>query len=62
MGATGYGINIWNGVCDDLTLANESPNGTMQDVNLGILAAPPGPGDLHPAEPDSHWLPLLTIE
>lgn len=68
-GKTEYGINMWNGVY--YVLENDGPGfvGTLHEVNMDLLAAPPEDGnlrplrakDLEPSDPDSHWLPVLRI-
>lgn len=69
-GAGDYGINMWNGIYYRLHRAGTGAVGTLHEVDMDILAAPPDPGDLRPigpgdleeGDPDSHWLPRLTIE
>ena len=67
--ATDYGINMWNGVYYVLGPGPGGLTGQMHEIDMDILSAPPGPGemrpigadDLHAADPDSHWLPVLRI-
>lgn len=69
-GAGEYGINMWNGVYYVLSDVDGRLTGTMHEMDMDILSAPPDPGNLRPirdkdlelAEPDSHWLPKLVIE
>lgn len=69
-GATDYGINLWNGVYYRLTPEGDRLVGTLHEMDMNILSAPPGEGvlrpvrdmDLEPSDPDSHWLPVLVIE
>ncbi len=69
-GATEYGINMWNGVYYDLFETDGNVTGTLYELDMNTLAAPPVAGDLRPLEagdlhesdPDSHWLPHLIIE
>ena len=69
-GATEYGINMWNGVYYVLELDGDQLVGRLHEMDMGILSAPPDPGelrpvnssDLEPAESESHWLPVLMIE
>ena len=69
-GAGEYGINMWNGVYYRLSEDGERLVGTLHEVDMDILAAPPEGGNLRPiteadleeGDPDSHWLPRLTIE
>lgn len=69
-GAGDYGINMWNGVYYRLEDTGDSITGTLHEMNMDILSAPPDAGDLRPireidlepGEPDSHWLPVLVID
>ena len=69
-GATDYGINMWNGVYYRLSYADDGIAGTLHEMDMDTLSAPPAPGnlrpiaekDLHEADPDSHWLPVLNIK
>ncbi len=69
-GATEYGINMWNGVYYDLTIEGDRITGTLMEMDMDTLSAPPEPGNLRPlgsdqlheADPESHWLPRLVIE
>lgn len=64
-----YGINMWNGIYYDLELTETGLKGVMKEMDMDILSAPPEDGnlrpigafDLEPADPDSHWLPGLSI-
>ncbi|MDO6485657.1 hypothetical protein [Shimia thalassica] len=69
-GASDYGINMWNGVYYSLSFEENHLIGTLNEVDMDVLSAPPEDGemrpiksrDLHEADPDSHWLPGLIIE
>jgi len=69
-GATDYGINMWNGVYYRLEISGEQIVGTLFEMDMDVLSAPPsqgemrpvGPDDLHEADAASHWLPRLVIE
>ena len=69
-GAGEYGINMWNGVYYRLEADGAVLRGRLHEVDMDLLAAPPEAGDLRPigagdleeGDPDSHWLPRLTIE
>ncbi|MEM9063745.1 MAG: hypothetical protein AAGD13_25090 [Pseudomonadota bacterium] len=68
--AADYGINMWNGVYYQLDDRDGVLTGVMHEIDMDVLAAPPEDGSLRPisedmldeADPDSHWLPRLTIE
>lgn len=65
-----YGINMWNGVYYELTEQGDTITGTLHEMDMNLLAAPPDAGelrplkagDLHESDPDSHWLPRMVIE
>jgi hypothetical protein len=69
-GATEYGINMWNGVYYQLNLDGERIVGTLREMDMEVLSAPPDKGNFRPIDPDdlheadaaSHWLPRLVIE
>lgn len=69
-GATEYGINMWNGVYYQIEEAEGQLVGTLHEMDMDALSAPPDAGelrplkakDLHPSDPESHWLPRLVIE
>ena len=69
-GATEYGINMWNGVYYAIEPDGDRLVGRLHEVDMGLLAAPPAPGDLRPlgaddlheSDPEGHWLPMLVIE
>lgn len=69
-GATEYGINMWNGVYYRLEEQGGQITGVLYEMDMDGLAVPPPAGemrpirtgDLHEADPDSHWLPRLVIE
>lgn len=69
-GAGEYGINMWNGIYYRLSADGNQLTGTLHEVDMDLLAAPPEDGNLRPiteddlevGDPDSHWLPHLTIE
>ncbi|MGB0659639.1 MAG: hypothetical protein ACPGNV_05610 [Mangrovicoccus sp.] len=64
-----YGIDLWNGWYFQLTPEGAGLYGALQELDLGLLAVPPEPGnlrpikakDLHPAEADGHWITGLKI-
>ncbi|SHH74322.1 hypothetical protein [Marivita hallyeonensis] len=66
-----YGIDMWNGVYYQLEPSADGRFvGRLHEMNMDVLSVPPEAGnlrpirevDLEPGEPDSHWLPVLTIE
>lgn len=65
-----YGINLWNGIYYKLADENGTITGELHEMDMNILASPPQDGDLRPirsqdlhiADPDSHWLPVMVIE
>ncbi len=70
-GATEYGINMWNGIYYKLEGdAGGTLTGTLHEMDMDLLSAPPAAGelrplrqkDLHLTDPASHWLPRLVIE
>lgn len=69
-GATEYGINMWNGVYYKLAAEDQKIVGTLHEIDMNLLSAPPDEGnlrpvreqDLEPGDPESHWLPRLVIE
>ena len=69
-GATEYGINMWNGVYYKLEDQDGRLVGTLHEMDMDLLSAPPDAGDLRPlkasdlheSDPDSHWLPRMIIE
>ncbi|GGE54639.1 hypothetical protein GCM10011517_22860 [Actibacterium pelagium] len=69
-GAAEYGINMWNGVYYDLVIEGDRITGSLRELDMDTLSAPPAPGNfrplsadiLHEADPDSHWLPGVVIE
>ncbi|WP_350333131.1 hypothetical protein [Coralliovum pocilloporae] len=69
-GATDYGINMWNGIYYRLAVEDGRLKGTLHEMDMDRLSAPPEDDDfrpledkhLHEADPDSHWLPFLIIE
>ena len=64
-----YGIDPWNGLYYSMKVKDMGLEGSLQEVDLNVLAAPPEEGDfrpitsdmLHPADPVLHWFPRLTI-
>ena len=68
--ATEYGINMWNGVYYKLADEGGKFVGTLHEMDMDVLSAPPDAGDfrplqakhLHESDPDSHWLPRMVIE
>ncbi|MEL6450302.1 MAG: hypothetical protein AAFQ19_03510 [Pseudomonadota bacterium] len=69
-GSTEYGINMWNGVYYKLSAEDGRLTGTLHEMDMDLLSAPPDAGnlrplqagDLHASDPDSHWLPRMIIE
>ena len=69
-GAKEYGINMWNGVYYKISAKDGKLIGTINEMDMDRLSAPPDDGnlrpireqDLEPGEPESHWLPKLVIE
>lgn len=69
-GATEYGINMWNGVYYKLEEADGQFIGTLHEMDMDRLSAPPEAGnlrplkasDLHESDPESHWLPRLVVK
>ncbi|WP_299044835.1 hypothetical protein [uncultured Tateyamaria sp.] len=69
-GATEYGINMWNGIYYKLEQEEGRLVGTLHEMDMDLLSAPPeagnlrplDPSDLHESDPDSHWLPRLVID
>ncbi len=67
--ATEYGINAWNGLYYDLKLTDGELQGTLKEVDLNVLAAPPDKGDirpvtedmLHEVDSEHHLFPRLII-
>ncbi len=61
---------MWNGVYYKLMAENGRLVGTLNEMDMEKLSAPPDDGnlrpvreaDLEPGEPESHWLPRLVIE
>ncbi len=69
-GANEYGINMWNGVYYQLEQVGGVIVGTLHEMDMDVLSAPPPAGelrplqdkDLHASDPESHWLPRVIIE
>ncbi|MGB0506456.1 MAG: hypothetical protein ACPGGK_09700 [Pikeienuella sp.] len=69
-GKTEYGINMWNGIYFQIEQKNGVLHGTLHEMDMDLLSAPPDAGvlrplreqDIHESDPDSHWLPLMIIE
>lgn len=69
-GATEYGINMWNGVYYKLKIDGERIVGSINELDMDKLSAPPPKGnfrpirkqDLEEGEHSSHWLPRVLIE
>lgn len=65
-----YGINMWNGVYYRLSQTGGIIAGTLHEMDMDLLSAPPEGGELRPlraehlheSDPDSRWLPRLIIE
>ena len=68
--ANDYGINMWNGIYYELEPSEAGFEGALYEFDMDTLAAPPEDGSLRPitedildeGDPDSHWLPRITIE
>ena len=68
--ANDYGINMWNGIYYELEPSEIGFRGALYEFDMDTLAAPPEDGSLRPitqdildeGDPDSHWLPRITIE
>jgi hypothetical protein len=69
-GADAYGIDMWNGIYYRLSEQDGKLVGELHEMDMNVLAAPPAAGDMrpvddaqiHPPDPDSHWLPRMVIE
>ena len=65
-----YGINAWNGLFYELHVTEQGLHGTLKEVDLNVLAAPPEDGVLRPvtrdmlyeADPVNHLYPELVIK
>lgn len=65
-----YGINLWNGLYYKLAIDDGRIVGRLHEIDMNTLSAPPPAGDLRPvqqkdlhqAEAESHWLPVVVIE
>ena len=68
--ASDYGIDMWNGVYYRFELDGDTLIGTLHEIDMDVLSAPPVKGnlrpvgkyDIEPGDPESHWLPELRIE
>jgi hypothetical protein len=68
--ANDFGINMWNGIYYELEPSGAGFQGALYEFDMDTLAAPPEDGSLRPitedildeGDPDSHWLPRITIE
>lgn len=68
--ANEYGINMWNGVYYKLEEQQGRLVGTLHEMDMDVLSAPPDAGELRPlsskhlheSDPDSHWLPHMVVE
>ena len=68
--ANEYGIDMWNGIYYELEAVEAGFAGALYEFDMDTLAAPPEDGSLRPitedildeGDPDSHWLPRITIE
>jgi hypothetical protein len=64
-----YGIDLWNGVYYRLQPDGDGLRGMMHEMDMNLLAVPPAQGelrpispqDIEPADPSSHWLPVLRV-
>jgi hypothetical protein len=64
-----YGINAWNGLYYQLEFDDDRLKGSLQEVDLNILAVPPAEGELRPitddmfyeAEDGKHAFPRIEI-
>lgn len=69
-GSGEYGINMWNGVYYRLEPDGDRLMGSLHEMDMDILSAPPDDGNLRPiqdrdlteSDPESHWLPFVIIE
>lgn len=67
---TDYGIDMWNGLYYRIEPEGEGFRGTLHEMDMDLLSAPPPEGEMRPlrdqdiieTDPDSHWLPALIIE
>lgn len=65
-----YGINAWNGLYYILSVTDDGFEGTLMEVDLRVLIAPPEDGILRPvtrnmlydADPAAHQFPKLIIQ
>ena len=65
-----YGIDMWNGIYYKFELEDGALVGSLHEMDMDILSAPPDAGvlrpvgeyDIEPGDPDSHWLPILRID
>lgn len=61
---------MWNGIYYELEPSETGFQGVLYEFDMDTLAAPPEEGSLRPitadildvGDPDSHWLPRITIE
>ena len=68
--ASEYGINMWNGVYYRFEMTDEGLIGTLHEIDMDVLSAPPDDGNLRPVgefdielgDAESHWLPELRIQ
>ena len=68
--ATDYGINMWNGVYYQIERDGPRLIGTLHEMDMDVLSAPPSaaelrplsPEHLHASDPENHWLPRLIIQ
>lgn len=69
-GSAEYGIDMWNGLYYRLDEQDGNLVGTVHEMDMDLLSAPPDADQRHPlraqdiveTDPDSHWLPKLVIE
>ena len=67
--ANEYGINLWNGIYYRLSPDGDGFDGRLYEFDVNVLASPPEDGSLRPitedhleeGDPNSHWLPKITI-
>ena len=69
-GANEYGINMWNGVYYQLEMADGRIAGTLNEIDMDTLSAPPEASNLRPirdqdveeSDPEGHWWPFVVVE
>ena len=64
-----FGANLWNGMLYKLSIKGETIEGELRDIDLNMIASPPGDMSVAPYNEDeqvetdlgSRWLPRLVI-